>query len=159
ALLATGSSSTTRTEIRNGYFEAASVRPGAGELDVAAELAREALADGKTHSESLGPVALMVVHLVELVEQIRNVFARDPPTRVGHGDAPPPGAHRHRQRQPHTAVVRVLDRVVHEVGEDPLELVTIGDEARFGLFVRGDGDAQVKALLFSQHLEARSDLR
>ena len=87
AILAVRSSSTTRTGFVDDDFEAASLRAGADEPDVSAELARQASADGQTHPESFAGISFMVVHLIELVKEIWNAVEGDSDARVVNPDA------------------------------------------------------------------------
>src|SRR5688572_33477533 len=80
------SSSTTSTDPREGDFEAAPTRSGADESHVAAELPGERAADREPDAESFVAVPLMVVHLIELVEQVRDAGRGNSRPRVEYAD-------------------------------------------------------------------------
>ena len=63
-----------RGRARRDHFEATSRRSGGGKAHVGADLAGETFADGKAHPESLAAVALAIVHLIKLVEQMRWLY-------------------------------------------------------------------------------------
>src|SRR5687767_15860757 len=62
--------------VGDGDFEATSVRSGVGKSDVASDVTRQRSTDGKAHPESFAPVSFIIVHLVELVEEVRHVLRR-----------------------------------------------------------------------------------
>src|SRR5262249_15411743 len=121
------SSSTIRTDTPQAQLEAAPRWSGLGKADGPAEVACELLADGQTHSESLAAVSFMIVHLVKLVEQERDVFRWDADASVADANlelrVDLRFAHVGREQlEGDAAGVRVLDRVVDQVRDDPLEL-------------------------------------
>src|SRR5439155_11317478 len=63
-------------------FEAASVGAGTGEANLAADVSSKGLANGQAHPESFAPVSLIIVHLIKLVEEKRNVLGRDSDPRI-----------------------------------------------------------------------------
>src|SRR3954470_6305606 len=117
------SSSTIRTDPFDDDLEATSPRACIGESNVGADVPSERFADCKAHPESFAAVSLIIVHLVELVEKIRNILVRNSNSGVGdaHTDL-----FLHRQLNRHSSLSGVLDRVVHEVADDSLQLLAIG---------------------------------
>jgi hypothetical protein len=95
AIRAARSSSTIRTDllaqlvlllVPHDDGEAASVAPGSLELDVSANVPRQRSTDGQAHAESLASVSLIIVHLVELVEEVWDVLRGNPHAGVAHLD-------------------------------------------------------------------------
>lgn len=85
--------------------------------------AREPLHDGQPDAQPLRPIAARITDLIELVEDAAEVLVRD--ADAGVADVDPhqrpacAGSHHH------AATRRVLQRVVHEVGQQPLQQLRI----------------------------------
>src|SRR4051812_17502121 len=88
AVRAALSSSTISTDRFDDDFEAAPVSARPRKPNVGSDVTSERLADREPHSESFATVSLIIVHLVELVEQVLDVRFRysDPGVRNAHGD-------------------------------------------------------------------------
>src|SRR5205823_12225868 len=67
-------------------FKAASPGAGAGESHVGSDVTSQGLADRQSHAESLGSVSFIIVHLVKLVEEERNVGLRNSDAGVADAD-------------------------------------------------------------------------
>src|SRR5687767_8408764 len=139
AIRAVASSSTTSTSNSERELKTASAGAGICEAHVAAELPREAPADGKPHSETLAAVSLIVVHLVKLVEQKRNVLVRDPDARVGNADGY--AVVQADRLENDASLTGVLEGVVQQVADDPLELQPVGLEFEVAVSLDAQGQA------------------
>src|SRR6267142_2586675 len=111
------------TFYRQGYFKRASLLTGADQADGAAELGGEISADGQAHAKAFAAIALGVVDLVELVEQVGGVFAGDADTGVG--DTQRELFIAADQAEGHAAGAGVFHGVIDEIGDEALELLAI----------------------------------
>src|SRR5256714_3091728 len=147
ASLAARSSSTIRTDPFDDDVEAASPRACGGKSNVGPDVPSERFADCKAHPESFAAVSLIIVHLVKLVEKVRNILVWN--SNSGIGDAYG-NLVLHRQLDRHASFSGVLDCVVHQIADDALKLLSIGRYCNVAIA----NQTQVQALLLGHGKEA-----